>query len=192
LGLDGVLGADGECSFGAGFCGSGGGDDGGRPPPPVEPPDGEEPAPPPGAGDDGGRVSPPPVEPPDGGEPVPPPGAGAAGGVAGFSEALPAPSPLLASLNFVIPSMTLRASWPLGALPSNLLELTTTNWRWDGDGVVRYPLQLVGLAIILPQKVLQLKTWEPPRTSAIYIRDITVGSRPSWVTWSRDLPGDDQ
>jgi hypothetical protein len=69
---------------------------------------------------------------------------------------------------------------------------TTTNWRWSGDGIVRYPLTLEGLAIVLPEKVLHVKTWAAAPRQEIYLRDLTVGYRPEWLTWRRDLPGDFQ
>ncbi len=48
------------------------------------------------------------------------------------------------------------------------------NWRYDGDGVVKYPLRLTGLVIELPEKVLHLQDWSPPARPEVYVRALTV------------------
>ncbi len=53
-----------------------------------------------------------------------------------------------------------------------------SNWRWDKDGVVQYPLQLVGVAIALPTKVLHVARWSPVSRPEIYLQDVVVGRRP--------------
>jgi hypothetical protein len=50
-----------------------------------------------------------------------------------------------------------------------------SQWRWDRDGVVHYPLTLKRLIIELPEKVLQVKTFAPPPRPEVYLKDLTVG-----------------
>jgi hypothetical protein len=50
-----------------------------------------------------------------------------------------------------------------------------SQWRWDKDGVVHYPLTLKRLVVELPEKVLHVKTLAPPPRPEIYLRDLTVG-----------------
>lgn len=51
----------------------------------------------------------------------------------------------------------------------------TSQWRWDKDGVVHYPLTFRKLIVELPEKVLHLRDWGPVRRPEIYLRDLTVG-----------------
>jgi hypothetical protein len=50
-----------------------------------------------------------------------------------------------------------------------------SQWRWDKDGVVHYPLTLKRLIVELPEKVLHLKTYAPPPRPEIYLKDLGVG-----------------
>lgn len=50
-------------------------------------------------------------------------------------------------------------------------------WRWDGDGVVDYPLTLKKIVIELPQKVLHVKSWAPAPRAEIYINQLIVGTK---------------
>ncbi len=50
-------------------------------------------------------------------------------------------------------------------------------WRWDGDGVVHYPLTLTKLSVELPEKVLHVKTWAPVAQPSIQMWNLTVGNR---------------
>jgi hypothetical protein len=50
-----------------------------------------------------------------------------------------------------------------------------SQWRWDRDGVVHYPLTFRRLIIELPEKVLHLKTFAPPPRPEIYLKELTVG-----------------
>ncbi len=50
-----------------------------------------------------------------------------------------------------------------------------SQWRWDKDGVVHYPLTFRKLIVELPEKVLHLRDWGKVRRPAIYLRDLTVG-----------------
>jgi hypothetical protein len=50
-----------------------------------------------------------------------------------------------------------------------------SQWRWDKDGVVHYPLILTRLIVELPAKVLHVKTFAPPPRPEIYLKDLTVG-----------------
>lgn len=43
-----------------------------------------------------------------------------------------------------------------------------SQWRWDKDGVVHYPLTFKRLVIELPEKVLHAKTFAPPPRPEIY------------------------
>jgi hypothetical protein len=50
-----------------------------------------------------------------------------------------------------------------------------SQWRWDKDGVVHYPLTFKRLIVELPEKVLHVKTFASPPRSAIYLKDLGVG-----------------
>ena len=50
-------------------------------------------------------------------------------------------------------------------------------WRWDGDGVVHYPLTLTKLVIEWPEKVLHVKRWAPVPRQAIYLKELIVSHR---------------
>jgi hypothetical protein len=50
-----------------------------------------------------------------------------------------------------------------------------SQWRWDKDGVVHYPLTFKRLIVELPEKVLHVKTFAPPPRPEIYLKDLSVG-----------------
>jgi hypothetical protein len=50
-----------------------------------------------------------------------------------------------------------------------------SQWRWDKDGVVHYPLTLKRVILELPEKVLHVKTFAPPPRPEVYLKDLTVG-----------------
>jgi hypothetical protein len=50
-----------------------------------------------------------------------------------------------------------------------------SQWRWDGDGVVHYPLTLRKLIVVLPEKVLHLRAWAPPPRREIYLGELFAG-----------------
>ncbi|HUS90954.1 MAG TPA: hypothetical protein VM695_03850 [Phycisphaerae bacterium] len=50
-----------------------------------------------------------------------------------------------------------------------------SQWRWDKDGVVHYPLTLRKLVVELPEKVLHLRTWAPPPRPEIYLGELFAG-----------------
>jgi hypothetical protein len=50
-----------------------------------------------------------------------------------------------------------------------------SQWRWDKDGVVHYPLTFKRLIVELPEKVLHVKTFAPPPRLEIYLKDLSVG-----------------
>jgi len=52
-----------------------------------------------------------------------------------------------------------------------------SQWRWDRDGVVHYPLTFRRLIVELPEKVLHVRTFAPPPRAEIYLKDLTVGGR---------------
>ncbi len=50
-----------------------------------------------------------------------------------------------------------------------------SQWRWDKDGVVHYPLTFKKLIVELPEKTLHLKTFAPVARREIYLKDLVVG-----------------
>jgi hypothetical protein len=50
-----------------------------------------------------------------------------------------------------------------------------SQWRWDKDGVVHYPLTFKRLIVELPEKVLHVKTFAPPPRPDTYLKDLSVG-----------------
>jgi hypothetical protein len=50
-----------------------------------------------------------------------------------------------------------------------------SQWRWNKDGVVHYPLTFMRLIVELPEKVLHVKTFAPPPRPEIYLKDLGVG-----------------
>ena len=51
-----------------------------------------------------------------------------------------------------------------------------SNWRWDKDGVVHYPLKFRKLIVELRDKALHLKTFTPVVRPEIYMCDLTVSA----------------
>jgi hypothetical protein len=49
-----------------------------------------------------------------------------------------------------------------------------SQWRWDKDGIVHYPLTFKRLIVELPEKVLHVRTFAPPGRPEIYLKDLTV------------------
>jgi len=47
-----------------------------------------------------------------------------------------------------------------------------SQWRWDGDGIVHYPLVLKKIIIEMPEKVLYLTRFKAPRRPAIQLREL--------------------
>ena len=54
-----------------------------------------------------------------------------------------------------------------------------SQWRFSGDGVVRYPLKFKKLILTMPEKVLYLTEYIPPRTHEIRLRDLMVTYTPA-------------
>jgi hypothetical protein len=50
-----------------------------------------------------------------------------------------------------------------------------SQWRWDKDGVVHYPLSFRKLIVELPEKTLHVKTFAPVTRPEIYLKDLVVG-----------------
>jgi hypothetical protein len=50
-----------------------------------------------------------------------------------------------------------------------------SQWRWDKDGVVHYPLTFKRLIVELPEKVLHVKEFAPAPRLEIYLKDLSVG-----------------
>jgi len=57
--------------------------------------------------------------------------------------------------------------WPSGS-----------QWRYDGDGVMHYPLTFTRLIIALPEKVLHFTEYAPVPRPEIYLKDLMVTYRP--------------
>jgi len=49
-----------------------------------------------------------------------------------------------------------------------------SQWRWDKDGVVHYPLTLRKLVVELNEKVLHMRTFAPVPRPEIYLKDLVV------------------
>jgi hypothetical protein len=56
-----------------------------------------------------------------------------------------------------------------------LRRTANSQWRWDKDGVVHYPLTFKRLIVELPEKVLHVKSFAPPPRPEIYLKDLSVG-----------------
>ena len=52
------------------------------------------------------------------------------------------------------------------------------NWRFDGHGIVKYPLKFKKLIITLPEKTLHLTDYRPMPRQEIYLKDLMVTYRP--------------
>lgn len=62
--------------------------------------------------------------------------------------------------------------WPSGS-----------QWRYDGDGVVHYPLRFTRLVLTLPERVLRFTEYEPVPRQEIYLKDLMVTYRPPEEAW---------
>jgi hypothetical protein len=60
-----------------------------------------------------------------------------------------------------------RYHWPYGS-----------DWKYTGDGIVRYPLRFRKLILELPEKTLYLKEYLPAPRPEIYLKDLAVTYRP--------------
>lgn len=49
-----------------------------------------------------------------------------------------------------------------------------SQWKWDKDGVVHYPLTFKKLVVELPEKVLHMKSFAPVTRQEIYLKDLSV------------------
>jgi len=56
-----------------------------------------------------------------------------------------------------------RYAWP-----------ANSQWRWDKDGIVHYPLTFKKLIVELPEKTLHAKTFAPVSRPEIYLKDLSV------------------
>ena len=50
----------------------------------------------------------------------------------------------------------------------------SSQWRFSGDGVVKYPLTFRKLIITLPEKVLHVRDYAPVPRPEIYLKDLLV------------------
>ncbi len=53
-----------------------------------------------------------------------------------------------------------------------------SQWKWDKDGIVHYPLTFTRLVVELPEKTLQMKTYAPVPRPEIYLSDLTAVEGP--------------
>jgi hypothetical protein len=54
-----------------------------------------------------------------------------------------------------------------------------SQWKWDKDGIVHYPLTFTRLVVELPEKTLHVKTYAPAPRAAIYLSDLTAVEGPT-------------
>jgi hypothetical protein len=54
----------------------------------------------------------------------------------------------------------------------------SSQWNYDGDGIVHYPLTLRALIFTAPEKVLKFTTYAPPADYAFDVRELRTGYRP--------------
>jgi hypothetical protein len=54
-----------------------------------------------------------------------------------------------------------------------------SQWRFSGDGVVKYPLKFKKLVLTMPENVLHLTEYAPPPRAEIYLKDLLVTYEPA-------------
>lgn len=54
----------------------------------------------------------------------------------------------------------------------------SSQWRYSGDGVVKYPLKFKKLVFSIPEKVLYFKDYKPVSRQEIYVKDLMVTYTP--------------
>lgn len=54
-----------------------------------------------------------------------------------------------------------------------------SQWRFSGDGVVKYPLKFKKLTVTMPEKVLYMTRYEPVPRQEIYLKDLMVSYEPA-------------
>lgn len=54
-----------------------------------------------------------------------------------------------------------------------------SQWRFSGDGVVKYPLKFKKLIVTMPEKVLYMTRYEPVPRPEIYLKDLMVSYEPA-------------
>ncbi|HOK80936.1 MAG TPA: hypothetical protein PK354_08805 [bacterium] len=54
----------------------------------------------------------------------------------------------------------------------------SSQWRYTGDGIVKYPLKFKKLIITIPEKILYLTEYKPVQRQEIYIKDLMVTYQP--------------
>ncbi len=54
----------------------------------------------------------------------------------------------------------------------------SSQWRYSGDGVVKYPLRFTRLIITLPERVLHFREYQPVPRQEIYLKDLVVTYEP--------------
>ena len=69
----------------------------------------------------------------------------------------------------------LPGHYPADAIERGAKWPANSQWRWDKDGVVRYPLRLTRVIVELPEKVLHVKSFAPVARKEIYLKNIVVG-----------------
>ncbi len=59
---------------------------------------------------------------------------------------------------------------------------TNSQWKFDKDGIVHYPLTLTGITVEIPEKVLKLNRYEPVADPSIQFGEILAVTRPErWL-----------
>ena len=65
---------------------------------------------------------------------------------------------------------------------------SVSQWRYDKDMTVHYPLKLTKLIVELPEKVLHVKDFAPVKRPEIYLKDVTVSD--TGETYIKTFPGE--
>jgi len=59
-----------------------------------------------------------------------------------------------------------------------------SQWRFSGDGVVKYPLKCTKLVVTMPEKVLHMTEYVPPPRAEIYLKDLMVTYEPAEIAFA--------
>ena len=59
----------------------------------------------------------------------------------------------------------------------------SSQWRFSGDGIVKYPLRFKKLIITIPEKILYLTEYKPVERQEIYLKDIMVTYEPPEIAF---------
>jgi hypothetical protein len=59
----------------------------------------------------------------------------------------------------------------------------SSQWRYSGDGIVKYPLKFKKLIITIPEKILYLTEYKPVQRQEIYLKDLLVTYEPPEIAF---------